>query len=246
MSEYDLIPDETYDGLPQDDHEKFAILVRTAQSNLARMLDQRGSNDFADEIRAQFISVISGTAEALGIEGLPPITEDMDNYRAYANYQVRLAGIVAKVRLQSNLVARPHSVELGRINRAKLKQEIDQLRRSVEESDLPQKKRDALLDKLDEFENELEKQRLSFARTMAIAASIMAIVSGATITLANGQDAAKTILTILRLVGEDKEREEAERERLSPPPKALPNYAQAKVKEPAFGFGNDLDDEVPF
>lgn len=245
MSEYDLIPEEAYDNLPQDPYDQFAFIVRTAQGNLARMLDQPGSNDFADEIRAQFITTISGAAEALGVSGLPDISDDIHQYRAYTNFQVRLAGIVAKVRLQSNLVAKPHSVALGRVTQAKIKQEVDQLRRAVEDSDLPQRKRDALLDKLEEFETELAKQRLSFARTMAITASIMAIVSGGTVALANAPKAAETVLTIIRLIGEDKEKEDAERERLMPPPKALPNYAPPPP--PTFAsFDSDLDDEVPF
>ena len=71
MSEYDLIPEEAYENLPQEANDKFAVLVRIAQTNVARLLDQSGSNDFSDEIRSQFISIISGIAEALGIEGLP-------------------------------------------------------------------------------------------------------------------------------------------------------------------------------
>lgn len=246
MSEYDLIPDEAYDSLPQDDHEKFVVLVRIAQTNLARLLDQTGSGDFSSEIRSQFISTISGIAEALGIEGLPNVEDrNIGSYDTYTTFQVYLSGVVAKVRLQSQLVARPHSVQLGRITRARIQQEIDQLRRSIEESDIPDKKKAALSDKLDELEAELNKQRLSFARTMAIAASIMTIVGGGTAALANAPAAKETVLSIIRMIGEDKEKEEEERLRLAPPPKALPDLTKQRAR-PQPAFDTDLDDDVPF
>ena len=101
-------------------------------------------------------------------------------------------------------------------------------------------------DKLEELETELTKQRLSFARTMAIAASIMTIVGGGTAALANSPKAAETIMMIIRLVGDDKEKEEQERLRLAPPPKALPDFSKPSAN-PTFGeFADDLDDDVPF
>lgn len=247
MSEFELIPEEVYENLPQDPHEKFASIVRVAQSNLARLLDTPSSRDFYDEIRAQFISAISGVAEALGIDGLPPIDDDITEYRSYANFQIRLAGIVARVRLQSNLVSRPHSVELGRITRARIKQEIDQLRKYIEYSDIPQEKRESLAVKLDEFEKELEARRMSFARVMAISASIMTIIGAGTTALANSPKAADAIIRIIHWVGEDKEKEESERLRLMPPPKALPDFTKsAQWKQRPVSFADEADDDIPF
>jgi hypothetical protein len=242
MSEYDLIPDETYDTLPSDSHDRFVLLTRVAQTNLARLLDQNGSNEFADEIRSQFVSTILGISEALGVEGLSHFENFIGDYREYQKFQVFLAGILAKVRLQGQLVAKPFSVELGRVNRARIQQEIDQLRQSINDSDLDEGKRQALRDKLDELEAELKKKRLSFARTMAIAASIMTIVGAGTTALANSPKAAETVLSIIRLIGDDKANEEAERLRLMPPPKALTNHAPQKPT----AFDSDLDDDVPF
>lgn len=245
MSEYDLIPEDAYANLPQDPNDKFAVLVRVAQTNLARLLDQSGSSDFSTEIRSQFISIIGGIAEALGIEGLPQIGNDLAAYDKYQMFQVYLAGVVAKVRLQGQLVARPFSVELGRISKAKIQQEIDQLRQSIDGSDLSDKKKSALRDKLDDLQTELEKQRLSFARAMAIAASIMTIVGGGAAALANAPKAAETVITIIRIVGEDKDKEEQGRLRLMPPPMALLDYTSSLAQGKPSAFDMAFDD-VPF
>lgn len=246
MSDYDLIPEEAYKSLPQEPNEKFAFLVRIAQTNLARLLDNSNSNDFSSEIRSQFISIVSSMADALAIQGLPKLGNDLADYDQYQVFQVYLAGVIARVRLQSQLVPRPHSVELGRITKAKIQQEIDQLRRSIDGSDLPDKKKATLRDKLDELETELAKQRLSFARTMAIAASIMTIAGGGTAALASAPKATETVMTIIRLVGDDKEKEEQERLRLAPPPKALPDFSKPAASPKSRGFPDDLDDDVPF
>lgn len=240
---YELIPEETYSNLPEESVDKFVVLVRVAQANMARMLDEYQSNDFSLEIKAQFISTLAGIADALGIEGLPKVEpDDLHDGRKYTMFQVYLAGIVSKVRLQGQIVSKPFSVALGRKTKAWIQQEINQLRGSIEESDLSQSKRDALVGKLDELEEELNKQRLGFARTLAITASIMTIVGGGTTALANAPKASEFVARVIGLIGEDKEKEDAERQRLAPPPKALPDHSP---KRPA-PFDNDLDDDVPF
>jgi hypothetical protein len=192
------------------------------------------------------MSTVAGIADALGVEGLPSISRDLASYEKYQTFQVYLADIVAKLRLQSQLVAKPFSVQLGRVTRAKIQQDIDQLRVSIDDADLPSGKKAALRDKLDDLEAELTKQRLSFARTMQIAASIMAIVGSGTAALANAPKAKETIVHIIQLIGEDKLKEEEERLRLMPPPKAIPDFTSldTKPKSPPLDF--DLDDEIPF
>lgn len=246
MSMYDLIPDELYENLPDEPHDKFVLLANAARSNLARLIDDTDSSDFVEELRSQFISTVSSIADALGIAGLPALADDLADYRQYQTFQVYLSGVIAKVRLQGQLVSRPYSVNLGRINRARIHQEIEQLRFSIDHSDLPDKKKTALLAKLTELEAELTKQRLSFAKLMAISAAIMSVVGGSATALANGPEAAQTVMRILAYIGEDKEREDAERLRLLPPPApALPDLAKAEPAKVGWG-GDDLDDDIPF
>jgi hypothetical protein len=246
MSGYELIPEATYNNLPQDPIDQFVVLVNVAQGNLSRLLDQSSSGELESELRSQFMSTICGIAEALSIDGLPTMGTNLADYNEYHRFQVYLAGVVAKVRLQSNLVARPYSVALGRRTKARLQLEIDQLKHSVSESDLPNDKKAALLRKLGEFEEELAKQRISFARVMGIASSITLLCGGVTTTLADAPKAIETVVTIIQLIGEDKEKEEQERLRLLPPPsKALPNFVQASQAPKTVAF-DDMDDDVPF
>lgn len=243
MSSYDLIPEEVYENLPEEAADKFVILVSTAQANLQRMLDDSNSNDFAGELRSQFMAIIQGTADALGIEGLAAETPSMD-YSDYNRFQIIVTGIVAKVRLLRRSLSMPDSVELGRVTKAKIQLEVDQLRTYIAALDVTDAKKQAMNDKLDDLLHELSKQRLSFARVMAVAASIMGVVGGSAGAIAAAPKIPAGISFIISLIGQDKEIEDRERARLSPPQLKIEQKTPARVERG--DFGDDLDDDVPF
>ncbi|WP_375394042.1 hypothetical protein [uncultured Sphingomonas sp.] len=242
MSSYDLIPEEVYENLPEEAADKFVVLVRTAQANLQRMMDDSNSSDFAGELRSQFMAIIQGTADALGIEGLATETPSMD-YSDYNRFQIIVTGIVAKVRLLGSALSMPDSVELGRVTKAKIHQEVDQLRTYIAALDVTDAKKQAMNDKLDDLLHELSKRRLSFARVMAVAASIMGVVGGSAGAIAAAPKIPSGISFIISLIGQDKEIEDREKARLSPPQLKL---EQTPTSVGGGGFADDLDDDVPF
>jgi hypothetical protein len=243
MSSYDLIPEEVYANLPEEAAEKFVVLVRTAQANLQRMMDDTNSGDFAGELRSQFMATIQGTADALGIEGLGNETPSM-NYSDYHRFQIIVTGMVAKVRLLGNSLSMPDSVELGRVTKAKICQEVDQLRTYIDALEVPDAKKKAMNDKLDDLLHELSKRRLSFARVMAVAASVMTVVGGSASAIAAAPKIPSGISFIISLIGQDKEIEDSEKARLSPPQLRIEQKTPAPVGKGA--FADDLDDDVPF
>lgn len=242
MSNYDLIPEEVYLNLPDEPADKFVVLVRTAQANMQRMLDDGNSADFANELRSQFMAIIQGTADALGIEGLSDFTPSM-NYSDYNHFQIVVTGIVARVRLLSNSLSLPDSVELGKVTKAKIHQEIEQLRRYIDELDVSEAKKQAMNDKLDDLLYELGKRRLSFARAMAVAASIMSVIGGSATAIAAAPKIPNGISYIISLIGHDKNLEDSERARLSPPTLKIEHKS---ISKPKTAFFDDPDDDVPF
>lgn len=248
MSEYEILPVDAYEDLPSDPNDQFAKLVTIAQANVTRLMDLANSNEFATELRGQFIFTVSSIADALGIEGLPDVAPGRLDYEDYVQFQVYLAGVLARVRLQSKTIPRPHSVELGRVTRAKIEVQLNKLRQYINDSDLPEPRKASLLAKIAKLEAELQKQRVGFGRVMEVLTAVSVLAGGGTAFLANANGASETILSILTWVGEDKEKEEEERLRLAPPPKQLPDYSKPKPAATA-GWSNatdDLDDDIPF
>jgi hypothetical protein len=122
-------------------------------------------------------------------------------------------------------------------------------------SDLSISRQQALNAKLDELMGEIEKPRLSFGKMMAVLSCVVVGLSGvaanATTIAAEGQTA---ITNIMRLIGVDKESEDAATLRLTPPQKALPappappikTVSASRGKGPRWDTPPDLDDEIPF
>ncbi len=243
MSSYDLIPEEVYENLPEEAADKFVVLVRTAQANLQRLMDDSNSGDFSGELRSQFMAIIQGSAGALGIEGLEKETPSMD-YSDYNRFQIIVTGIVAKVRLLGNTLSLPESVELGRVTKAKIHQEVDQLRTYIAALDVTDAQKRAMNERLDDLLHELSKRRLSFARVMAVAASIMGVVGGSATAIAAAPKIPTGISFIISLIGQDKETEEKEKARLSPPQLKIEQKAAAPVNTGS--LVDDLDEDVPF
>lgn len=240
MSQYELIPDEAFDNAPEDEGDKFVFLAKTAQTNFQRMLDSSNANEYSNELQNHFVATVSAMATALGIEGLPPVSLT-PSYGDYTRFQVALSAIITTARIKSQTISRPFSVELGRVSKGKIRQEIDSLKHYIQNSDLDEKKKSALIDKLDDMLEELEKKRLSFARTMAIAASIMGTIGGSAGAIAAAPRIPEGVSYIVSLIGVEKAEEEEEYLRLSAPVRALTPPASDKG-----GFNSDFDDDVPF
>ena len=243
MPSYDLIPEEVYENLPEEAADKFVTLVRTAQTNLQRMMDNSDSDEFAGELRSQFMAIIQNTADALGVEGLANETPSM-NYSDYNRFQIIVTGIVARVRLLENSLSMPHSVELGTVTKAKIRQEVDHLRTYVAALDVTDAKKQAMNEKLDDLLRELDKRRLSFARVMAVTASIMTVVGASASTIAAAPKIPSGLSFIISLIGHDKEIEDRERARLSPPQLKIEHRIPTPVRRG--GFADNFDDDVPF
>lgn len=267
MSDYDLIPQEAYEDLPADPNDQFSKLVAIAQSNMSRLMDNSNSGDFVSELRSQFIFTISSIADELGIEGLPKVEPAKSDYDSYVSFQIYLSGVVARVRLQGKLVARPHSVELGRINKAKIQNQLNKLRDFISASDLSEDKKDALMKKIAKLQAELDKQRVGFGRVMEVMAAIAPYAVAAPGFIADMPEAKEVIMNVISLVGQDKEIEETERLRLAPPVKQIPHFSadngpadnspwggaqvtQARwITKGSTGdawAGSETDDDIPF
>lgn len=221
MSEYDLIPIEAYEDLPPDPKDQFTKLVGVARANLTRLMDSSDSGEFAVELRSQFTFLISSIADALGVDGLPPVDPVKLDYEAYNTFQIYLSGVVARMHLGGKMLARPQSVQLGVRNKARIQQQLNTLRRYIEESHLPDEKKKALREKVEKLQKELDKERVGFGRVMEVMAAVGPYILGAPGFVAAFPDAQEVVMSVISLIGQDKEAEEAERLRLAPPPRQL-------------------------
>lgn len=248
--EYQLISEEEYDNLPDEDDRCFVEFEAICRRSMTRMIDQNTTNDFDTAVREQYISAVYAVAIECHVEGIdrPDVSEDF--FRGFSAFSLQVQGAVARIRIRRRGDRHPYSVLLTDSTRTKIEHYISRIRDLVTRSEMDPDRKKRLDEKLDQLVKELSQQRVSFAKAMAILVGVTTVIAGVTTIAADGQSA---IAHIMQLIGQDKESEEAAAKRLAPPPKALPSPARSTAMEadarparrpPAPTY--DLDDDIPF
>lgn len=244
---YSLLEFDDYERAPEEPHRKFATLEQTARRRMNEFIEQAESSYVSNELRNQYTTLMIGIASALGIPGVTQPEGHFENeWEEYQAFCIKVQSAVASIMLNSDLVAGARSVRLATSTKAKIEGQLSILRSLIEHADMPAARRSKLIGQLDEFGSELNRPRLNYGAVAMVASALLAGLAGVTSTLADAPNATQTVGTILRWIGQDKEAEEREQERLGPPPRLLPAPTASKEATSPSGAYDDLDDEIPF
>jgi uncharacterized protein (UPF0147 family) len=246
---YELISEDDYEGLPEEAVLRFVAFESICRANMTRFITQDTSPESDSFVRLQYMTTVTGAAEALGIEGIR-YPEWLDNpVDGVTNFMLSVSREVAKIKLGNANSNKALSVRLGEKTRGRIEQQIQKLRDIINSETIPEAKRRTLLVRLDDLSVELSQQRVSFAKVMAVLAQVSVGVASGTTFFA---EAPHAIATISSLLGIDKAAEESEAQRQGAPPKQKALPAPAKPSE-RFGRSNlpasrvvNIDDDIPF
>jgi hypothetical protein len=262
--DYELISEEEYEALPYDEPERcFVEFERTVRGNMTRLIDQNSSNDFDQAVRQQYMAMVEKVAAECGIPNIHYDAESEENFWPQFNrFSLAVQGEVARVRIRVLGRHKPYSVLLTANTRTTIEHYIGRIRDAAEKSDLDTGLKKRIGQRLDQLAAELKAPRLGFAKSMAILVGVVSVMGNSVTIAAEGHNA---VAQIMRLIGQDKETEDAAAKRLAPPPKALPappakSAAPEKtspvMKTAVAGRGggpnwdapraSELDDEIPF
>ena len=250
---FELISREDYENLPDDTEQFFVEFESICRRNMTMMLnDEQHSNEFYLSVHQQYMSLVYSVADECGISGLPiPDFSNVNNFHAeYNRFCLLVHGQVARICFRKRRSYA--SVQLTDNTRTKIRYYVSRLREAINTSNLPVPRKNSLNNKLDELSEEIEKERLNLGRAMAVLSVVLAGLGGLASTATIAADGPIAVTHILKLIGLDKESEDAANLRLAPPPKALP----APSGGPVIPHGNipledittavDRDDDIPF
>jgi len=251
--DYEIISAQDFDNLPEDDEQCFVEFEAICRRNMTQMLeeDQR-SGDFYVSVRAHYMAAVYSVAQQCGIPNLPDphVSEQRETWKFYSTFALAVQGEVARIRIQNRRARGRLSVQITDNTRTKIQHYIDRLRDTIQQSDLSEAMKQALKAKLNELEDELGQRRLSFGKAMALLSVVVVGLSSVTTIAAEGPSA---VMHIMRLIGIDKESEEAALSRLAESPKALPappyQHAAPTKDAPAtkpVAQPSWEDEEIPF
>ena len=253
MTILNFVTQDELDDLPEDPSVAFMTLVNHAQRRLGEQTknldpEERYQWEQRDEIRHSFMNVVVAAAKRFEIEPfvsmqVPRLDSFKDN--DHKQFKADLDHYVTQLMLDNSIRAKHDSVAVLPKSKDRIRSHVHALRGCLEKANMTSAKREALAKKLDAFEAELEKRRLSILAVTRMALEILALPGG---VWASAELAPKLITNIMQTVAEAKAAENETRALLPPaPPKALsapraPEPEQLRVG----GFGDDLDDDVPF
>lgn len=246
----ELVSPEDYAYLPSDLVGRFVAFEEICRRNLNQAITNETPAHFDQMIRLEYMTLISAAAEECGVEGFDFPWHLDQPQEAFQTFLLKAAGVATRFRLRGAGKLDTHSVRLASKTRGRIEQQIAKLRDIIINSELPEGQRKGLLNKLNELSVELSQPRVQYGKVMAVLAVVCATLGGTTSFLA---EAPSAVATITSLLGADKIAEDAETERLGPPPtpKALPPKPRA-LPAPDFGLPpqqkgrRELDDEIPF
>lgn len=247
-----FVSQDELDDLPEDQAMAFMALVNLAQRRFADQADQFDSEERNDwqkleELRHSFMNVIVAAAKRFEIEPFVSMqVPRLDNFqeRDHRQFMADVDHFVTQLMLDNSIRARSDSVAIQPKSRDRIRSYVNGLRQCLEQANMSESKREALLKRLDTFEQELERRRVSFLAVTRIVLEILAVPGG---VWASADVATRLGNNIMQVVAEMKAAEDETRQ-LAPvaPPKAL---SPPRVEAPPpirSAFDADLDDDVPF
>lgn len=163
-----------FEAAPDDDQRAFIYLEEKARERLYEDIseDQNGNTYYP---RSQdYMTRISGVAAAYGIPGIEfdPNQNNQEleftHFIHAVDYQTaQISALLARDR-------RKNSLRLESSDRAKIRHHIDRIRELVQDSELTEKRKDAILSRATSLEQELEKSKVDTKAILIVASMVLA------------------------------------------------------------------------
>ena len=252
MTILNFVTQDELDNLDEDPRMAFLALVNHAQRSLSQQtakFDPENEYQWRQkgEIEQRFMNVIVAAGKRFEIEPFTSMEIPRHNsYRDsdYKQFESDLDHFVTQLILDNSMRSKKMSVDILPASKDKLRSYVHGLRTCVENSNINDKKRKNLLSKLDEFEKELEKRRMSFLAVTLLSFEVLAIPGG---TWASAEVVYKLVTHITQTVAEAKQLEDQTRRiEPTPAPKALSPPRLTDKPRSQSQAAADLDDEIPF
>lgn len=231
-----------FSKLPSDPCMKSIAIESHCRNILMSAISDEGTEYFDKFTRSQYMEIVSEAANELGIGDLSFFTSNTEHVQdQLEDFLTSVSKLIMRIQLRSHSNKDELSVRLSSKSKGIIESKLAEIRILIAESDLPERKKQSLLDKIEKFRTELHNERLRFGPTMATLVYIAAGIAGLTSFAADAPDA---IATIMQLVGEEKEAEVTELTRLEAPNE--PAKITHQPIEQGFALFKKEDKEVPF
>jgi hypothetical protein len=184
MTILNFVSQDELDDLDDDPRIAFMTLVDHAQRRLAeqtKRLDPQDESQWEqrEELRHSFMNVVIAAAKRFQIEPFVsmevPRLSDFKQNVDYRQFKADLDHYITQLVIDNSIRAKQDSVAILPNSKDRIRSYVHGLRQCIEQANMTDPKREALLKKLDQFEAELEKRRLNILAVARVAFELLAM-----------------------------------------------------------------------
>jgi len=225
-----LITDDTWAEAPAEPRPAFLFIALAARKRLDHLLNDEtelGQKYGSLTWRQQYTSELSAIADTLGISGLPRPENLPRSAEGLAAFDAALARIVTTIRAENRLELRQDSVQLSFTSKEDIRQRLEELRATVNASNLSASLKEKLHQRIDAAEGELDNQRTNLRSFWRLAGSLALASQMSVSTAADMPAAEKNVASIVHALHEHKASEQAQQELMA----GLPRLTHQPTKQ---------------
>jgi hypothetical protein len=243
-----MITDDELADLPNDPELAFVAVEKILRVSLNKHEFNARESDFVDvdSGRVEYMTKVLAAARAFHIDALAELKiPRLTKPGAYEQCQQFIADVdfvTMQIRLHSAQLNREGTVSLDLTSKRKIHHFIQKIREQIEQCELEADKKEELLDKLNKFAAEVDRDRTKLQAGMAFFVTLCAGIGDGFEKLKPVRD---TFDSISRLLGQAMQLEERFTPRL-PPHKDRKRLEPPPEKQPPPPQGSDIDDDIPF
>jgi hypothetical protein len=182
MSLFEILNHDFVDDLPEDPRLAFSKIVQEVNAYLARKRSEVDETESAswyvyETAEHSAMNVIIASAKRLGIAPFDTLEVPIRTRFAtndFAQFKTDLDHYLVQMLLDNSIRSRIDRIEASETHRDAVRKYLNAIKTHIEQADMTDGKRAKLMDKLAEFEAELQKSRLP---VFAIARVLMELLS---------------------------------------------------------------------
>ena len=256
MSIFDILDTGFLDDLPDDPRMAFGQIVERATQYLRdqrREMDETEGSSW-DEYRGaehMVMNVLIASAKRLEIEPFASMQVPLrGDFRSddFVQFRSDLDHYITQIMLDNSIRSRRESVPVDAKAKEKIRKYLNAIRTQIDEAEMSEGKRAALMAKLAQFEAELGKSRIPIFALARVLVEILSI-SCNVLALSDSQTFQRLVSQAFHAVAEVKAFDDDQRQfPPSDPPKALmpPRSPSERRKAAGTTASYDLNDDIPF
>jgi hypothetical protein len=241
MGDFGDFEPNVFENLPQDPEQAFLMLEDRFRLECEQKVDKAHPEASVNVFHVDYIAQVIATITELGLQAefanRVPSIEDVD-YNTYLNFSKDVKHYRTMLLIRHGRRVQGYSVSFDPATKVKVQHHIKQLRDTFEKLEVEQDKREALFNKLNDLQKEVDRERTRFDAFAALAVEAAGVIGD----VVEKTQVLKILDGIARVMWGSKKEEEMKQlpapttpKRIEPPrrPKSTPKKG-------------DMDDEIPF